>query len=351
MKLPALPIAIFVAAGVLAASPIAAHDRHSLALFLGIAACCVAAGFALLGMRRAKLAWALSLLAWFSLAAAAAQIERMAIPSNEVTRLAGSGQLDLDGPLRWRGILREDPLRLPWGIRYDIGLGASADGGRVASRCRAACGRPTTSSNAAAEIRRRFARATRGNSGAGEAGAKFWRSRSFRLSRGPGTARDQPDGNPAQSGADARSCPGAAPKVDALSGTAARPLVERPGRHAAAGRGPDGDCASDAAGRPQFSRFAGGRIFQRNGSVPHSGAGGFARGRAGGALLLGGEKAALADRRESHADDCSPRLLPDDYRGSPAHHAGGIDGDDLSARADALPAHGAAQRRRAWRRW
>ena len=122
MKLPALPIAIFVAAGVLAAPPITAHDRHSLALFLGIAACCMAAGFALLGMRRAKLAWALSLLAWFSLAAAAAQIERMAIRSNEVTRLAGSGQLDLDGPLRWRGILREDPLRLPWGVRYDVGL-------------------------------------------------------------------------------------------------------------------------------------------------------------------------------------------------------------------------------------
>src|ERR1700722_20039302 len=122
MKLPALLIAIFVAAGVLAAPPIAAHDRHSVVLFLGIAACSIAAGFGLLGVRRVKVAWALSMLAWFSLAAANAQIERLAMPSNEVTRLAGSGQLDLDGPLRWRGILREDPLRLPWGIRYDIGL-------------------------------------------------------------------------------------------------------------------------------------------------------------------------------------------------------------------------------------
>ena len=122
MKLPALPIAVFVAAGVLAAPPIAAHSRHSVSLFLGIAACFVAAGFGLLGLGRVKLAWALSLLAWFSLAAAAAQIQRMAIPWNEVTRLAGSGQLDLGGPLRWRGILREDPLRLPWGMRYDIAL-------------------------------------------------------------------------------------------------------------------------------------------------------------------------------------------------------------------------------------
>src|SRR5487761_26173 len=122
MKLPALPIAVFVAAGVLAAPPIAAHNRHSLALSLGIAACFVAAGFGLLALRRVKLAWALSLLAWFSLAAAAAQMEWMAVPSNEVIHLAGSGQLDLDGPLRWRGVLRGDPLRLPWGMRYDIAL-------------------------------------------------------------------------------------------------------------------------------------------------------------------------------------------------------------------------------------
>ena len=122
MKLPALPIAVFVAAGVLAASPIAAHNRHSLGPSLGIAACFVGAGLGLLVARGVKVAWALSLLAWFSLAAAAAQIERMAIPPNEVTHLASSGQLDLDTPLRWRGVLREDPLRLPWGMRYDIAL-------------------------------------------------------------------------------------------------------------------------------------------------------------------------------------------------------------------------------------
>jgi competence protein ComEC len=122
MKLPALLIAVFVAAGVLAAPPIAAHNKHGVSLFLGIAACFVATGFGLLGLRRVRLAWALSLLAWLSLAAAAAQIQRTAIPSNEVTRLASSGQLDLGGPLRWRGILRGDPLQLPWGTRYDIAL-------------------------------------------------------------------------------------------------------------------------------------------------------------------------------------------------------------------------------------
>jgi hypothetical protein len=76
----------------------------------------------LLKLRQVRLAWSASLLAWFCLAAAAAQIERSAILPNQVTKLTASGQLELDEPLRWRGILRADPLRLPWGIRYDIDL-------------------------------------------------------------------------------------------------------------------------------------------------------------------------------------------------------------------------------------
>jgi hypothetical protein len=63
MKLPALLIAIFVAAGVLAASPIAVHTRHGLDLSLGIALCCIIAGFGFAKFRRAKLAWAAGLIA------------------------------------------------------------------------------------------------------------------------------------------------------------------------------------------------------------------------------------------------------------------------------------------------
>ena len=122
MKLPALLIAIFVAAGVLAASPIAAHFAHSLDLSLAIALAFMIAGAGLLKLRRVHLAWSASLLAWFFLAAAAAQFERIAVPLNQVTNLTSRGQLDLDQPLRWRGILRADPLLLPWGIRYDIDL-------------------------------------------------------------------------------------------------------------------------------------------------------------------------------------------------------------------------------------
>ena len=122
MKLPALLIAVFVAAGVLAASPIAVHTRYALDATLGIALCCIIVGFALAGFRHASLAWPAALLAWFFLGTAAAQIQRAAVPVNQAANLVGRGQLELEEPLRWRGILRADPLRLPWGFRYDIDI-------------------------------------------------------------------------------------------------------------------------------------------------------------------------------------------------------------------------------------
>jgi hypothetical protein len=139
MKLPALLIAVFVAAGVLAASPIAVHSRYGLELSLGIALACIIAGFAFAGFRRANLAWTAGLLTWFFLAAAAAQIERMSIPANQITNLVASGQLGLDEPLRWRGILRDDPLRLPW-ISLRHRSRTSASGRRMASGARRLAG-------------------------------------------------------------------------------------------------------------------------------------------------------------------------------------------------------------------
>jgi len=122
MKLPALPIAICLAAGILAAAPITAHLPHGLLLSLLITLCAVLVGCALLKLRRVDLAWTASLLVWFFLGATAAQVERLAVPPNQASILASSGRLDLGEPLRWRGILRADPLRLPWGVRYDVDL-------------------------------------------------------------------------------------------------------------------------------------------------------------------------------------------------------------------------------------
>src|SRR5579883_2275586 len=102
MKLPALLIAVSVAAGVLAAPPIAAHAKHSSAFLFAATLSCIALGFFSLLLRRTNLAWSLGLLVWFFLGASAAQIERMTIPANQVTNLISEGKLELQQPLRWR---------------------------------------------------------------------------------------------------------------------------------------------------------------------------------------------------------------------------------------------------------
>src|SRR4029077_21272449 len=71
-------------------------------------------------------AWVLALTCWTALGALAFGVERSAVPANHVTRLIspahGALQLDASEPLRWRGRLREDPMTLPWGHRYEIEL-------------------------------------------------------------------------------------------------------------------------------------------------------------------------------------------------------------------------------------
>ena len=65
-----------------------------------------------------------ALAAWFALGALAMQGEQRNVARNDVAGLVESGQIDTSQALRWRGILREDPERLPWGVRYTIDLAA-----------------------------------------------------------------------------------------------------------------------------------------------------------------------------------------------------------------------------------
>jgi hypothetical protein len=76
---------------------------HGLGLSLCIALSFILAGIVLLKLRQARLAWSASLLAWFRLAAAAAQIERSAILPNQISKLTARGQLELDEPLCCEG--------------------------------------------------------------------------------------------------------------------------------------------------------------------------------------------------------------------------------------------------------
>ncbi|HVB99279.1 MAG TPA: ComEC/Rec2 family competence protein [Candidatus Dormibacteraeota bacterium] len=82
----------------------------------------VAAGLLMLRRKRLRAAWAAAMVAWCFVGILAATLQRATTPANRVDRLVAAGRLNLSEPLRWRGRLRDDPLRLPWGYRYEIAL-------------------------------------------------------------------------------------------------------------------------------------------------------------------------------------------------------------------------------------
>jgi competence protein ComEC len=121
MRLPALWLAAAFGAGVwLAASR--RGEAIAPATWLALALLTLAIAFICLRRERLVAAWTITLFAWFCLGGFGAAGERAALPANHVTRLISSGALDTSEALRWRGRLRSDPLRLPWGLRYEADL-------------------------------------------------------------------------------------------------------------------------------------------------------------------------------------------------------------------------------------
>ena len=118
MKLPALWIAAAFAAGI----GIASRWQTSPKIWCAVAAVAIIAGVILIWQKRSVFTWCLALVAWIALGGFAIAVERAAVPANHISRLISSGAMDTTVPLRWRGRLREDPLRLPWGLRYEIDL-------------------------------------------------------------------------------------------------------------------------------------------------------------------------------------------------------------------------------------
>ncbi len=118
MKLPALWIVASFAAGIAIAMP----WPGPLKLWLSVAIVAMLLGAVLLWRSNTQSAWALALVAWVAIGGLAICMERATVPANHVTRLIGAGRLDTTEPLRWQGRLREDPMALPWGRRYEIDL-------------------------------------------------------------------------------------------------------------------------------------------------------------------------------------------------------------------------------------
>jgi competence protein ComEC len=141
MKLPAVWITAAFAVGIALATaippngPIADHltgqitdkitshaTAHMVARLAAVALALMLTGGILAWRRLVVAAWVCALAAWCALGGLAIALERASVPANHVTRLIAAGRLDTSEPLRWRGRLREDPMELPWGQRYEIDL-------------------------------------------------------------------------------------------------------------------------------------------------------------------------------------------------------------------------------------
>ncbi|MFZ0038179.1 MAG: ComEC/Rec2 family competence protein [Candidatus Acidiferrales bacterium] len=128
MRVPAVWIVAAFAGGILLrlARPLAPTIWLVSAAFLIL--------LAALLLRFSKTIWTsfiAALIAWSALGGAAASLEHLIVPANRIARMVSENRLDMSEPLRWRGRLREDPLRLPWGVRYEMDLESVDAAGRA----------------------------------------------------------------------------------------------------------------------------------------------------------------------------------------------------------------------------
>jgi competence protein ComEC len=130
MKLPALWIAAAFAAGIAVSLRFAVIPLRA---WIAFALAAILLGVLLCWRNRLAAAWVAALTAWAMLGGLASSIERAAVPADRVDKLIASGRLDTSGPLRWRGRLREDPLALPWGHRFEIDLEQVETAGQLIS--------------------------------------------------------------------------------------------------------------------------------------------------------------------------------------------------------------------------
>jgi competence protein ComEC len=126
VKLPAVGITAAFACGVaLGLCPpiarLATSPSYLAAGFLATTSLIIVA-ILLLSPARFGEAAAVSGITWILLGVVGAWISEQPLPSTHVLNLVESGQIDLHTPLRWRGTLRDEPAKLPWGFGLEIGL-------------------------------------------------------------------------------------------------------------------------------------------------------------------------------------------------------------------------------------
>jgi Domain of unknown function (DUF4131) len=111
-----IAIGLWPAGAVHTASP-----RFLLGIFV-VAILLIASALFFLALHHLRLAAALCLTAWLVLGACGAAIANQPRPRNYILNLIEAGEIDLHTPLRWHGVLRDEPTALPWGVAFDVEL-------------------------------------------------------------------------------------------------------------------------------------------------------------------------------------------------------------------------------------
>jgi competence protein ComEC len=122
MKLPSLFPVAFFAGGVLLSLDLKNPAVMRPRIFIFATLLLLMLGYLAFRKRWLTAAAVFAAGAWLSLGMASSKLERASVPPNLAVTLIESGKLDAQAALRWRGRLRGDPLRLPWGLRYEINL-------------------------------------------------------------------------------------------------------------------------------------------------------------------------------------------------------------------------------------
>ncbi len=126
MKLPAVAITAAFACGVVVGlcPPMVRLATSYLWLAAGFLAATflIVAGILLVSRARFGVAAVVSGVSWIVLGVLGAWIAERPLPSTHVISLIENGRIDLRTPLRWRGTLRDEPAKLPWGFGLEIEL-------------------------------------------------------------------------------------------------------------------------------------------------------------------------------------------------------------------------------------
>jgi competence protein ComEC len=130
MKLPTVILACAFSAGIALGSAFLSESQlaHPRTLWFSWIVCAVAivVGLILCRLQFIRTAGVVALCAWFLLGVTAVRIAKAPSPSDHVLQLLADGRMDPHAPVRWRGVLNDEPTHLPWGTGYELKLDSIA---------------------------------------------------------------------------------------------------------------------------------------------------------------------------------------------------------------------------------